>query len=236
MNSSLALTGQERRHPHVEAEGFRSRPEPVQAAGPGHPYALNARDRSLVNAILAGDRTAAAPLYDNLRPSIEQALVRILQDKPPEFEDLMQITYERVIRSISEGKFKGLSQLKTWAYSIAIHVAMDWRRSLAQEQKLLDAVDSLDQQLYDLLPERQIEARSEVRRVRDVLSRMKRINATILVLHDVYDHSVPEVADLLGINVSAAQSRLRRAREELVRRRTKGVSSPPTATGKGAQA
>jgi DNA-directed RNA polymerase specialized sigma24 family protein len=54
---------------------------------------------------------------------------------------------------------------------------------------------------------------------------MKRLNATILVLHDVYDHSVPEVASLLGLNVSAAQSRLRRARQELARRGTKQVSS-----------
>lgn len=217
----------------VDSEGFYYR---TQRAAQTRDYSLSARDRSLVDAIQAGDRTAAAPLYDNLRPSIEQALVRILRDKPPEFEDLMQITFERVIRSISEGKFKGLSQLKTWAYSIAIHVAMDWRRSLAQEQKLLDAVDSLDRQPYDLLPERQIEARSEVRRVGDVLRRMKRLNATILVLHDVYDHSVPEVADLLGINVSAAQSRLRRARQELVRRGTKRVSIPCEAAPSSAQA
>jgi RNA polymerase sigma-70 factor (ECF subfamily) len=224
MNSSLAWTGQQRQDLRVAAEQLQTEyPEE-------RTYCLSEHDRELVAAIQAGDPSAAAPLYDSLRSSIEQALVRVLQDKPAEFEDLMQITYERVIRGITDGKFKGLSQLRTWAYSIALHVAMDWLRSIAQEKKLLDAVDSLDIPTCDMLPERQLEARSEVRRLRGVLCRMKRLNATILVLHDVYDHSVPEVADLLGLNVSAAQSRLRRARQELVRRRTKQVPSTVSAS------
>jgi len=224
MNSSLAWTGQQRQHLRVAAEQLQTEHSEE------HAYCLSEHDRELVTAIQGGDSSAAAPLYDALRSSIEQALVRVLQDKPAEFEDLMQITYERVIRGIADGKFKGLSQLRTWAYSIAIHVAMDWLRSMAQEKKLLDAVDSLDIPTCDMVPERQLEARSEVRRIRGVLCRMKRLNAEILVLHDVYDHSVPEVADLLGLNVSAAQSRLRRARQELVRRRTKQVPSTVDAT------
>jgi DNA-directed RNA polymerase specialized sigma24 family protein len=43
------------------------------------------------------------------------------------------------------------------------------------------------------------------------------------VLHDVLGHSVPQVAELLGIKQSAAQSRLRRARQEFIRRCATGV-------------
>jgi RNA polymerase sigma factor (sigma-70 family) len=68
------------------------------------------------------------------------------------------------------------------------------------------------------LPERQIEARSEVRRVHGILERMNPRGAVLLVMHDVLGHSVPEVAEMLGIQLSTAQSRLRRAREEFLRR------------------
>jgi RNA polymerase sigma-70 factor (ECF subfamily) len=183
---------------------------------------LGAGDRGLVEAIRTGDPVAAAPLYRHLRPSIEQALHRVLRDRPPEFDDLMQITFERVIRTIAGGSFEGRSQLKTWASAIAAHVAVDWLRRRTQEQKLFEAMDSasVDPHAYNTLPERQLEARSEVRKVHGILRRMKPRRATILVLHDVLGHSVPQVAELLGIKVSAAQSRLRRARQEFVRRRT----------------
>ena len=69
-----------------------------------------------------------------------------------------------------------------------------------------------------------LEARAEVRRLQAVLGRMKLGHATALVLHDVYDYSMPEVARLLGISLSAAESRLRRARVELVRRGNNKVS------------
>jgi len=213
---------------------WQSPRDPAQAtAHPNAPFrerqvsSLGVTDRGLVEAIRAGHSHAAAPLYDSLRPSIEQALQRVLRDRPPEFEDLMQITFERVIRTIAEGHFEGRSQLKTWASAIAAHVAVDWLRRRTQEQRLFEAVDfnAIDPQAYGVLPERQLEARSEVRKIHGILGRMKPRRATILVLHDVMGHSVPQVAELLGINISAAQSRLRRARQEFLRRYTTSVSS-----------
>lgn len=188
----------------------------------GAPDKLGATDKGLVRAIRTGNTAAAAPLYDSLRPSIEQALHRVLRNRPPEFEDLMQITYERVIRTIAEGNFEGRSQLKTWASAIAAHVAVDWLRRRTQEQRLFEAMDSASvvPHVYDVLPERQLEARSEVRKIHGILGRMKPRRATILILHDVLGHSVPQVAELLGIRISAAQSRLRRARQEFARRCT----------------
>jgi RNA polymerase sigma-70 factor (ECF subfamily) len=181
---------------------------------------LPEQDRALVRAIQQGDATAAAPLYQRLRGSIERALARVLRDRPVEFEDLMQITYERIIRTLAAGNFEGRSQLTTWASAIAAHVAVDWLRRRAQEQRLFLPADatSVAAQMYYVVPERRLEARSEVRRIHEILGRMNPCKATTLVMHDVLGHSVPEVAELLGIRVSATQSRLRRAREEFVRR------------------
>jgi RNA polymerase sigma-70 factor (ECF subfamily) len=189
---------------------------------------LSAVDASLVEAVRAGDSHAAAPLFHRLRPAIERTLKILVRDRPADVDDLVQVTLERVVRGITDRKFEGRSQLTTWARAIAVHVAMDWLRSRHAEQKLYEALFFADphrqSQIHDV--ERQLEARAEVRRLQAVLARMKCVNATALVLHDVYRHSVPEVARLLGISVSAAESRVRRARLELVRRGNKLV---PTA-------
>jgi RNA polymerase sigma-70 factor (ECF subfamily) len=185
----------------------------------------------LLRAIRAGDSTAARPLYGELRPSIERGLRRVLKKKPDDFEDLVQVTFERVVGSVVNDRFRGDSQLSTWAYAIAIHVATDFMRKSFQERGLLEPVDVhvLDQRPHHQHTERQLEARSEMRRVQAVLQRMNRLNASMLVLHDVCRHTVPEVARMLNLSESAAASRLRRARVEFARRSNKNIqpgSSP----------
>ena len=180
---------------------------------------LRESERRLVQAIRLGQREAARPLYDTLRASIESTLYRVLRAQPTEFEDLKQITYERVIRSIALGKFEGRSQLNTWASAIAAHVALDFLRRRTQEQRLFEALGTANvRHMSDLIPERQLEARSEFRKIQGILHRMKRRPAVVLVLHDMLGHSVPEIAELLGMKASAAQTTLRRARVEFVRR------------------
>ena len=68
------------------------------------------------------------------------------------------------------------------------------------------------------MAERRLEARSEIQRLHRILGKMKPSLAETLVLFDVLGHNLDEVAALLGITPSAAQSRLFRARKELVRR------------------
>lgn len=178
--------------------------------------ALSASDRTLIEAILARDSAGAASLYSALRASIESALYRVLRDRPPEFDDLMQVTFERVIQTIRAGRFKGRSQLRTWASAIAAHVAIDHMRRRRQEQKLFITmdIDTIDIHVQDVRPERQLEARSEGRKVDAILKRMKVRSATVFLMHDGLGYSVPQVAELLGMGDAAAQSTLCRARQE----------------------
>jgi DNA-directed RNA polymerase specialized sigma24 family protein len=54
-------------------------------------------------------------LYDQLRAPIDSALRRILHQPGPDFEDHVQITFERILRNLAEGRFEGRSSLTTWA-------------------------------------------------------------------------------------------------------------------------
>lgn len=177
-------------------------------------------DQELVRGVIAGDGSVAGALYDHLRPTIEHALRRVLHGRNRDFEDLVQTTFERVIRSLGEGRFEGRSRLTTWAGAIGAHVAMDSLRRHTREQRLFADQDAVlvDGHAMTPTPERRLEARAEVRRLQGVLGRMKRDLADVLVLHDVLGYSVPQIAESHGMAISAVQSRVTRARKEFARR------------------
>ncbi len=175
-------------------------------------------DPELIAAVLAGDARAAGQFHDRLRPVIEHVLRRVLRQRRDEFDDLVQITFERVVRGLAEDRFEGRCHLTTWAGAIAGHVALDaLRRQMREEQRVVR--DSQPEvRCLPASPVERIEARAELERLHDILGRMKPKLAEALVLHDVLGHALPEVAQITRASLSATQSRLFRARKELVRR------------------
>lgn len=181
-----------------------------------------ASDLELLAAIRRGDGTAAQLLYDRLQPAIEHTIRRVLRQRSDQNDDLIQICFERILRAIVEDKFAGLSTLTTWASAIAGHVAIDALRRSMRERRLFSNTVAAEVSSASVgeraITERRIEARSEIQRIHRILAQMKPSLAETLVLHDVLGHNLDEVATLMGATPSATQSRLFRARKELVRR------------------
>lgn len=196
--------------PHSLAPGQRSRPEPELS------------DRELLAAIRRGEGSSAQLLYDRLQPAIEHTIRRVLRQRTEQNDDLVQITFERIVRAIVEDKFAGQSSLTTWASAIAGHVAIDSLRRSVRERRLFSNTTPTEvsplPQGERAMTERRLEARSEIQRLHRILGRMKPSLAETLVLFDVLGHNLDEVAALMDVTPSAAQSRLFRARKELVRR------------------
>jgi DNA-directed RNA polymerase specialized sigma24 family protein len=67
----------------------------------------------------------------------------------------------------------------------------------------------------------------ELDRVRRQLALMKPTRAEVLVLHDVHGYHLAEIATMMGLTVSATQSRLVRGRRELCERLDRGPSGRP---------
>jgi len=168
-----------------------------------------------------GDSSVARLLYARLYPAIDSALRRVLRHRGFDTEDLVQTTFERVIRAIAADRFSGKSALTTWAAAIAGHVAIDHLRRLQFERRLFHDVSPAEAPArpsgtYSL--EGSLVARSEIQRVQGILARMSPLLATTVVLHDVLGHTMEEVASIIGVSEPAARSRLLRGRRELVRR------------------
>lgn len=193
------------------------------ASPPGGGVLLSPEEDLLLRALRRADPGAAETLYRRLYPAVSRTLWRILQRPTADHDDLVQITFERVIQTLIDGRFNGACSLTTWASSIASHAALDHLRARARERKLFVQEDALPgwEGAASTDAERALQARSDVEALQGVLARMNPDHTRAVLLYDVLGHSLAEMATVLGISEAAAQSRLSRGRRELLRRSNK---------------
>ena len=176
-------------------------------------------DREIVAGLARGESWAAEDLYDRVQPHVERTLRRVLREGGADYEDLMQASFERIIRVLTERSLGGACNLASWSSAVAAHVALDALRRRVRERRIFYADQAPDlQRGSEASPERNLEARIEVGRVQGIFGRMKHKHAEAVLLHDVLGHDLAEVANITGVTVAAAQSRLVRGRGELLRR------------------
>jgi RNA polymerase sigma-70 factor (ECF subfamily) len=123
--------------------------------------------------------------------------------------------------TIAQRKYARACSLTSWASAITCNVALNALRSRRTERKYI--ARGLEQGMLEEVEqardvERELLARREIERVRGELSQMSEERSEVLLLHDMLGKDLSEVAVLLDISVSAAQSRLVRGRRELERR------------------
>lgn len=108
--------------------------------------------------------------------------------------------------------FRGDSKLSTWIYGIVRHVAAKHRRTSARK----DRAEPLEHEPRSLAPSPLERAQDEQARdfVLEFLERLDAGKREVFVLGVLEELSMPEVAEMVGIPLNTAYSRLRRARAE----------------------
>jgi len=188
---------------------------PARVATPRTPS-----DEEIVAALAAGAEWAAEHLYDRTHAHVERTLRRVLRFQHGEHADLVQASFERMLRFLSQRSLTGACNLPGWASAVAANVALDHLRKRARERRLFDGEGTALDAVHagDAGPERAAAARAAASRVQQLLARMKPKHAETVVLHDVLGHDLAEIAAMTGASVSATQSRLVRGRKDLLRR------------------
>lgn len=160
----------------------------------------------------------------NVRSAVRVVLRRLVGPEDPEYEDLEQTSIENVLVTFERGKFRGECPKGGWAAVIARNVAIDAIRARSRERQLFA------RDLGDLVASDGLRGPAEAKAgpehltgVQERLSRVKRAllglgmhKANVVFLHDVLGHELGDVAEILGITVAAAQSRLVRGRREII--------------------
>jgi RNA polymerase sigma-70 factor, ECF subfamily len=128
-----------------------------------------------------------------------------------DLEDVCQDVFVAVHRKLDG--FEGRSSLRTWIYGIALRVASDYRRRAHVRRELpvadleLDAAEPT--QLEDI-------ARGEARRLLlSLLDRLDDDKRAVLVLYELEELGMKEVAEIVGCPLQTAYSRLHAARRLL---------------------
>lgn len=176
-------------------------------------------DDDLVRGVLAGDRLVCSALYDRLIGVVERTLYRVLGERSTDHDDLVQSAFEQIIETLQRGRYQGRCSLVGWASVIGTHLALNQIRARRRERRVIDRRLALDdaaaEHTSDADPDREADVRRQLELLRRCLADLPESRAVPVVLHDVLGHDLREVAALLSVSESAAQSRLVRGRTEL---------------------
>ena len=142
--------------------------------------------------------------------------MRSLAGKRPDFDDLVQIAAEQVLRSLSS--FEGRSKLSTWTYRICYLTVLRhdrWYRRWLRRFTLTERGDmdghatAHDEPTFE-----EVERAARLRQAVDLLSPKRR---TVVVLHDLEGQSIDNIARIVAANPLTVRSRLRDGRRDLAR-------------------
>ena len=133
----------------------------------------------------------------------------------PDLDDLVQTAAEQVFRNL--GGFDGRSNLLTWVYTICYRVLVRHRRWYRQWQArfLLPESEDWAGATSEASPAAQLEARESVAELQRALSRMSDKYRTVVVLCDLEELTVADVAQIVGSGELTVRSRLRDGRKQL---------------------
>ncbi len=177
-------------------------------------------DNELSQRIATGDMDALRQLFERSKDGVYGISLRI-SGSPEEAEDIVQDVFIRIRGSI--GTFRGEAKLSSWIYRVTVNMCL--KRERRKRVERLVSLDLLLGETEDLLPsstddapDRRFELAETGRIVREAIRRLPARQRVALVLQRYEGLSHQEIADAMKTSVSAVESLIHRAKENLVRR------------------
>lgn len=175
------------------------------------------RDEELVLRCQMGDPTAFAELYERYAARLTRFCLRRLHDRQ-EAEDVAQETFVRAWRALP--RFAGERHFYPWLTVIARNLCTDALRRRSRSAPAVDVdLASTRAHLVDSGPttEEQIVAAADGELVHRALGRLNPRHRRVLELREGSDWSYKEIARFEGVEVSAIETLVWRARQALKR-------------------
>jgi RNA polymerase sigma-70 factor (ECF subfamily) len=172
-------------------------------------------DMDLLEAARRGDARSLEALLERHQAQVYRFGMKMCRD-PEDARDVLQDTLLAMARNVRD--FRGASSISTWLYTIARSFCIKKRRrsrfAPARERSLDTEAAPDAARLAD--PAMGAEEALVGKEIEQALERgIRALEPTyreVLLLRDVEGLTAPEVAEVLGVSVSAVKSRLHRAR------------------------
>ncbi len=185
------------------------------------PESATNSEQDLVTRAQQGDRTAFAELVSQNQTSCRRLAHSILRDATA-VEDEVQTAYTKALQHI--GNFQRESKFSTWLNRIVANQCLMRLRNLRRSRFFhIDEEPAEDGAIFELpatgpSPESEFARREMARILATEVRLIPPLLRDVVVLRDIHELPMEEVALRLGISVPAAKSRLLRARSELRQR------------------
>ncbi|MDN4527262.1 RNA polymerase sigma factor SigX [Fictibacillus fluitans] len=155
-------------------------------------------------------------LYSDYHQSLFQFIFYMVRDREAA-EDIVQEVYIKVLKAYQS--FQGKSSEKTWLYSIARHVTIDWiRKQNRRKRKLLFFnLSQKENQIADLqpLPDEFVTQQESVKELYRALTDCTIAQQQVLVLRYIQSLSITETAAILGWTESKVKTTQHRGLKKL---------------------
>jgi RNA polymerase sigma-70 factor, ECF subfamily len=136
-------------------------------------------------------------------------------------EDAEEATQEVFIKVFSSLKsFRFQSSFKTWAYRIAVNTALNMRKKNSRDTGRCVQYDESIQtkSTIEMDPvQRNLDKKSNEKLVSNMLNKLNPDQRACMVLREMQGLSYEEIASVLKTNINTVRSRLKRAREILLK-------------------
>jgi RNA polymerase sigma-70 factor, ECF subfamily len=187
-------------------------------------------DAELVRRAAAGDPAAFGALVERHERRIYTLCLRMVGNAA-DASDAAQDAFLTAFRKL--GSFRGDAAFTTWLHRIAVNASYDLLRKRSRAPLLAGPDADAPREWVAAVPDPADDAAGDVD-VRRALAAVAEEFRAALVLHDVQDLPVQEVADILGIPVGTVKSRLHRGRIALARALAVGEPGEEGSASKGA--
>jgi len=154
-------------------------------------------------------------VYDELFPFVWRT-ARRLGVPESALDDVCQETFVTVHRKLPE--FEARSTLKTWVFGILRNVILVHHRTLTRKspahRSKSPTVDPETILADGQNPEDEVATAQTARLARELLDELDEEKRAVLILVELEEMPVPEVAEAMGVNLNTTYTRLRSARKE----------------------
>ena len=176
-------------------------------------------DSELVQKIKNNDYTAFRTFYELYKDLTYNVCYRILNNKD-DAEDATQDVFIKVFKSIQ--KFRGDAKLSTWLYQIAVNISLNYaRRKKIIAFLSLDFLLGKEEYFVDtssVSPHDELEKNESEMQVQQAINTLPARQRTAVILQRYEGLSYKEIAEIMKTSLSAVESLLHHAKENLADR------------------
>ncbi|SDO32554.1 RNA polymerase sigma factor SigX [Alkalicoccus daliensis] len=153
-------------------------------------------------------------LYSAYHQQLFQYLFYLVRNRETA-EELVQEVYIKVLHSFET--FEGKSSEKTWLYSIAKHVAIDWIRRQSRKKRKFEGKEyEWSEREFEIedkqpLPDQIVAQQDEIQHIYKMLEKCTHDQQQVMILRYVQALSIAESAEILGWSESKVKTTQHRA-------------------------